>query len=337
MEKKNKQSEPSFYVNFEKVYARNIDSNISLLNFLRHNCKFTGTKEGCSEGDCGACSVLIFDEKGFLAPVNSCILKVGQIIDKNIVTIEGASKLSSAKPLIQALNSEAASQCGFCTPGFVMAALALKEKHKSPSESVIHDSLSGNLCRCTGYKPIVNGIQSLEKKIKFPMPINSKGSKLKTAIFGKTTYIYPDSKKELIEFISKEKNYTVLSGGTDWNLEAEDSNFKEQKILFLNNIKEMSEISKFHNSEFYLVIYPWAETLEYGQKEFNWSKYASNLCTKYKCITIDTIPYFQKYMNINKNWVSDLYFKGDEHFNKGGAKLLGDAVIKFIKNKSSNY
>ena len=104
-----------------------------------------------------------------------------------------------------------------------------------------------------------------------------------------------------------------------------------------NNIKEMSEISKFHNSEFYLVIYPWAETLEYGQKEFNWSKYASNLCTKYKCITIDTIPYFQKYMNINKNWVSDLYFKGDEHFNKGGAKLLGDAVIKFIKNKSSNY
>ena len=242
MEKKNKQLEPSFYVNFEKVYARNIDSNISLLNFLRHNCKFTGTKEGCSEGDCGACSVLIFDEKGSLAPVNSCILKVGQIIDKNIVTIEGASKLSSAKPLIQALNSEAASQCGFCTPGFVMAALALKEKHKSPSESIIHDSLSGNLCRCTGYRPIVNGIQSLKEKIRLPMPINSKGPKLKTAIFGKTTYIYPDSKKELIEFISKEKNYTVLSGGTDWNLEAEDSNFKQQKILFLNNIKEMSKI-----------------------------------------------------------------------------------------------
>ena len=85
MKKQNKQSEPSFYVNFEKVYARNIDSNISLLNFLRHNCKFTGTKEGCSEGDCGACSVLIFDEKGSLAPVNSCILKVGQIIDKNIL------------------------------------------------------------------------------------------------------------------------------------------------------------------------------------------------------------------------------------------------------------
>ena len=185
---------------------------------------------------------MIFDEKGSLAPVNSCILKVGQIIDKNIVTIEGASKLSSAKPLIQALNSEAASQCGFCTPGFVMAALALKEKHKSPSESIIHDSLSGNLCRCTGYRPIVNGIQSLKEKIRLPMPINSKGPKLKTAIFGKTTYIYPDSKKELIEFISKEKNYTVLSGGTDWNLEAEDSNFKEQKILFLNNIKEMSTI-----------------------------------------------------------------------------------------------
>ena len=242
MEKQNNQSEPSFYLNFEKVYARNIDSNISLLNFLRHNCKFTGTKEGCSEGDCGACSVLIFDETGSLAPVNSCILKVGQILDKNIVTIEGASKLSSAKPLIEALNAKAASQCGFCTPGFVMAALALKGNHKNPSESVIHDSLSGNLCRCTGYRPIVEGIQSMKQKIKLPTPISCGGSKFKTAVFGNTTYIYPKSKKELIEFISKEKNYTILSGGTDWNLEAEDSNFKKQKILFLNNIKEISTI-----------------------------------------------------------------------------------------------
>ena len=242
MEKENKPSEPSFYINFEKVYARNIDSNMSLLNFLRHNHKLTGTKEGCSEGDCGACSVLIFEENGTLAPINSCILKVGQILDKNIVTIEGASKLTSAKPLIEALNSKAASQCGFCTPGFVMAALALKEKHKNPSERIIHDSLSGNLCRCTGYRPIVNGVQSLKEKIKFPIPKSGKGSSLKSAVFGKTTYIYPKSKKELLEFISKEKNYTVLSGGTDWNLEAEDADFKKQKILCLKNFKEMSTL-----------------------------------------------------------------------------------------------
>ena len=242
MEKENKLSGPSFYVNFEKVYARNIDSNMSLLNFLRHNHKLTGTKEGCSEGDCGACSVIILEEDGGLAPVNSCILKVGQILDKNIVTIEGASKLTSIKPLIEALNSKAASQCGFCTPGFVMAAVALKGKHKNPSEKTIHDSLSGNLCRCTGYRPIVEGIQSLEQKIKFPNPKIRKDPTLKSAVFGKTTYIYPKSKKELVEFISKEKNYTVLSGGTDWNLEAEDADFKEQKILFLKNVKEMSRV-----------------------------------------------------------------------------------------------
>ena len=182
MEKENKPPEPSFYVNFEKVYARNIDSNMSLLNFLRHNHKLTGTKEGCSEGDCGACSVLIFEEKGSLAPINSCILKVGQILDKNIVTIEGASKLASAKPLIEALNSKAASQCGFCTPGFVMAALALKEKHENPSERIIHDSLSGNLCRCTGYRPIVNGVKSLKEKIKFPIPKSGRGSSLRSAV-----------------------------------------------------------------------------------------------------------------------------------------------------------
>ena len=242
MEKENKPSEPSFYVNFEKVYARNIDSNMSLLNFLRHNHKLTGTKEGCAEGDCGACTVIILEKEGSLAPVNSCILKVGQILEKNIVTIEGASKLTSAKPLIEALNSKAASQCGFCTPGFVMAAVALKGKHKNPSEKIIHDSLSGNLCRCTGYRPIVEGIQSLKQKIKFPTPKIGKGSNLKFAVFGKTTYIYPKSKKELVEFISKEKNYTVLSGGTDWNLEAEDADFKQQKILYLKNIKEMSKL-----------------------------------------------------------------------------------------------
>ena len=73
----------------------------------------------------------------------------------------------------------------------------------------------------------------MKQKIKFPIPKISKDPALKSAVFGKTTYIYPKSKKELVEFISKEKNYTVLSGGTDWNLEAEDADFKEQKILFL--------------------------------------------------------------------------------------------------------
>ena len=81
-------------------------------------------------------------------------------------------------------------------------------------------------------------------------------------------------------------------------------------------------------SEFYLIIYPWAETLEYGQSEFSWSKFGYQLCLSNKCKLIDTIPDFIEYKEYNKNWVNELYFVRDEHFNKGGAKLISDLVMQ---------
>ena len=108
--------------------------------------------------------------------------------------------------------------------------------------------------------------------------------------------------------------------------------FKNGIIKIQDNINEISEIAKKYNSEFYLVVYPWAETLEDGEKEFNWSNFGKNLCLNNKCKLIDTIPHFKKYKEKNNNWVNELYFVNDEHFNKGGAKFIANLV----KNKIIN-
>ena len=94
-----------------------------------------------------------------------------------------------------------------------------------------------------------------------------------------------------------------------------------------DKIDEISLIAKKNNSEFYLIIYPWAETLYFGEKEFSWSQFGKKLCDK-KCILINAISEFEKYKKTNQNWMNELYFLNDEHFNKYGAKLLADFVIK---------
>ena len=97
-----------------------------------------------------------------------------------------------------------------------------------------------------------------------------------------------------------------------------------------NRLKEISNISKKINSDFYVVIYPWAETLEFGQENFNWSEFVKSICIKNQCKVIDAIPDFQLYRNQNVNWSNELYFLNDEHFNEKGASLLFKKVIKNI-------
>ena len=125
-----------------------------LLDVLRESLGFTGTKEGCGEGECGACSVLIDGEV-----VNSCLVAVGQIDGCSVVTVEGLAlpggKLS---PLQQAFIERGAAQCGICTPGMLLAAHALLEENPRPSEDEVRVGLAGNLCRCTGYTKIFDAV-----------------------------------------------------------------------------------------------------------------------------------------------------------------------------------
>ncbi len=125
-----------------------------LLDILREDLELTGTKEGCGKGECGACSVL-FDGK----VVNSCIILACQIHGHEIITIEGLKKNGELDFLQQAFIDAGAVQCGFCIPGMIMAAKALLIENSSPSEEEIKRGLSGNLCRCTGYKKIIEAVK----------------------------------------------------------------------------------------------------------------------------------------------------------------------------------
>ncbi|MCZ6544110.1 MAG: (2Fe-2S)-binding protein [Chloroflexi bacterium] len=126
----------------------------SLLEILRDRIGLTGSKEGCNNGNCGACSVM-FDGR----LVNSCLVMAGEVDGSVVETVEGIAQGDQLHPLQQAFLEEAALQCGICTPGFLVASKALLEENPNPSEYEIRFWLAGNLCRCTGYDKIIRAVQ----------------------------------------------------------------------------------------------------------------------------------------------------------------------------------
>lgn len=126
-----------------------------LLDVLREELHLTGTKEGCGEGECGACSVLVNGEL-----VNSCLIPVLQVAGANITTIEGLAHEDRLHPVQQCFLENGGAQCGICTPGMILATHHLLEKHPQPSLEQIQEGLSGNLCRCTGYMRIFKAVQA---------------------------------------------------------------------------------------------------------------------------------------------------------------------------------
>ena len=143
-----------------KPVQKTIESGMTLLSFLRDELKLTGTKEGCGEGECGACTVLV-DGKN----VNSCITPAIQVDGKSIVTIEGIETDGELSKLQQSFLDHGAVQCGFCTPGMIISAKALLDRNPHPTESEIRREMAGNLCRCTGYQAIADAILAVAEEI----------------------------------------------------------------------------------------------------------------------------------------------------------------------------
>jgi carbon-monoxide dehydrogenase small subunit len=142
-------------VNGEPVEAI-VNPTWTLLHVLREELKLTGTKKGCEKGDCGACTVLLEGN-----PVNSCLVLALQAEAKKVETIEGLGTADSLHPLQKSFIANGAVQCGFCTPGMLLSSAALLRKKPNPTEKEIRISISGNLCRCTGYAKIVKAIQDV--------------------------------------------------------------------------------------------------------------------------------------------------------------------------------
>ncbi len=150
--------ELTFTVNGEQVSLK-VPGAKRLLDVLREDLGLLSVKEGCSKGECGACSVL-FNGK----IVNSCLLLACQAEGSQITTLEGLSREGRLDPLQEAFIQTGAVQCGFCTPGFILAGRALLNQNPAPTEEEIKDGLSGNLCRCTGYQKIVTAVQLAVEK-----------------------------------------------------------------------------------------------------------------------------------------------------------------------------
>jgi len=141
-----------------KKYEKTVRENMTLLRFIREAIGLTGTKEGCGVGECGACTVIMNGKT-----VNSCIVLAVEADGAVIETIEGEAKNGKMSKLQQSFHEHHAVQCGFCTPGMVLSAKVLLKENPKPSEHDIKEALEGNFCRCTGYKQIIEAIQSASR------------------------------------------------------------------------------------------------------------------------------------------------------------------------------
>jgi aerobic-type carbon monoxide dehydrogenase small subunit (CoxS/CutS family) len=136
-----------------------VPSNMTLMRMLRENLALTGTKNGCSAGECGSCTVLVNDE-----PVNSCMILAAECDGASIITVEGLAGDQQLDPIQDAMIAAGAVQCGYCIPGVLISSRALLNRNPDPSEDEIRQALVGNLCRCTGYARIVDSVKAAARR-----------------------------------------------------------------------------------------------------------------------------------------------------------------------------
>ena len=155
-----------FTLNGEK-YKKNADPGKRLVDFLREDMGLTGTKEGCGEGECGACTVVL-DGRA----VHSCLVLAGQINGKRLLTVEGFARGGELSPLQKAFIEHGAIQCGYCTPGMLMSSAALLAENPSPTEDEVRTALAGNICRCGDYSAIIDAVLDAAERYKKEGGIN---------------------------------------------------------------------------------------------------------------------------------------------------------------------
>ena len=238
------------------IEVKNPDPNETLLNYIRTNLKKTGTKEGCAEGGCGACTIVLGELKNNnvnYSAVNSCITFLPTIAGKQLILVEDLiSKDNSLHPVQKAMVNYHGSQCGFCTPGFVMSLFSMFKNHSRFNDNIIKDSIAGNLCRCTGYQPIIKAARSLNNKNKIDHFTKNKESviTLLKKINNETIAIYKKDKKyfapryvqELKKILKENINSHLLSGGTDLSLLVTKERKDINSIVYMNSIDELNYI-----------------------------------------------------------------------------------------------
>ncbi len=242
-----------FILNKKLIQLEDIQADKTLLDFLRLDQNLTGSKEGCASGDCGACTVVVaqpntsgtaLDYKS----MNSCICLLGSMHGKQVISVDGLRDGKTLHPIQQAMVDEHGSQCGFCTPGFVMSLFAMSKNKLKAERSEVVEGIDGNLCRCTGYRPIIDaGLSVLnqsfedgfdktsQETLKTLMAINSSQAK---------NFFTPKTLEELSTRIKQNPKARLLAGGTDLALDVTQGLQQIEKIIYLGQVKALKQISE---------------------------------------------------------------------------------------------
>ncbi|WP_421996730.1 xanthine dehydrogenase small subunit [Reyranella sp.] len=235
-----------FVINDQPVEIAGLSPMTTLLDWLREHRGLRGTKEGCAEGDCGACTVVLERADGRRAPINSCIALLGQLDGLAVRTVEGLRGADGGPHAVQTAMAEAdATQCGFCTPGFVMSAYAFAAGGEAATPDAIHEALAGNLCRCTGYRPIVAAFSAVAGLA--PEPATEPKGALearKASVDFDGTFHAPRSLADLLALRARHPAALLLAGGTDLGLLASRSRKPPAAVIHVAHVPELTTVAE---------------------------------------------------------------------------------------------
>ncbi|WP_428465204.1 xanthine dehydrogenase small subunit [Photobacterium minamisatsumaniensis] len=244
----------TFLLNQEIKQETDLSPNMTVLNYLRTKINKTGTKEGCGSGDCGACTVVLGElVNGELRyrSVNSCLTFVSALHGKQLITVEDLqSNDHSLHPVQQAVVDFHGSQCGYCTPGFIMSMFALGKNSPNASKAQVMESLAGNLCRCTGYRPIVDAALSLstekplldqfaELEQQTLTKLESIADEPATLALGDLSSYSPTTTDELAALLLEHPEAKLVAGGTDLALEVTQFHREIKTLISVNLVNDM--------------------------------------------------------------------------------------------------
>ncbi|MGL3604996.1 xanthine dehydrogenase small subunit [Rhizobium sp. G187] len=251
-----------FILNGEDITLSTVDPTETLLDFLRLKRRLTGSKEGCAEGDCGACTVLVgrvLQGRLVYETVNACIRFLGSLNATHVVTVEHlAARDGTLHPVQQAMVDCHGSQCGFCTPGFVMSLYGLWLSSENPSRAEIERALQGNLCRCTGYEPIVKAAEQVgrirpsalfdpleRERAEIIARLGELAPRETIAISGPDgrRLVVPGSVEGLAEALAAHPKATVVAGATDVGLWVTKQMRMLDPVIFINHLEDLQKIS----------------------------------------------------------------------------------------------